>query len=84
MAFLYEVYLVELLGAKDAQNKKLITTLKDYDTEIEFLRSENEKNQLALDLAKANLARQSIQDEDEEGLVSDLQDKIQRKDEGRF
>ena len=58
--------------------------MKDYDTEIELLRSENEKNQLALDLAKANLARQSIQEDDDEGLVSDLQDKIQRKDEARF
>ena len=71
---------VNLLSLKDTHNKKLMVTMTEYDKEMEFLRSENEKSQLALDLAKANLARKQAQPEDNDEL-SDLKDKMLRKDE---
>ena len=71
---------INLLSQKDTHNKKLVATMAEYDKEMEFLRSENEKSQLALDLAKANLARQQAHPEDDDEL-GDLKDKMARKDE---
>ena len=72
---------------KDEQNKKLMNTMRILEEEMDFLKSENDKKTLALDLAKANLARVGPKDSSpdssqesgqENELVEDLDDELDK------
>ena len=76
-----------LLEEKDEQNKKLMNTMRILEEEMDFLKSENDKKTLALDLAKANLARVGPKDSSpdssqesgqENELVEDLDDELDK------
>ena len=76
-----------LLEEKDEQNKKLMNTMRILEEEMDFLKSENDKKTLALDLTKANLARVGPKDSSpdssqesgqENELVEDLDDELDK------
>ena len=76
-----------LLEEKDEQNRKLMNTMRILEEEMDFLKSENDKKTLALDLAKANLARVGPKDSSpdssqesgqENELVEDLDDELDK------
>ena len=71
---------IDLLSEKDKYCKQLLSSISDYEAEIDLMKGENEKAQLALDLTRANLAMQQTSN-DGDCSLNELKEKMEKKDE---